>query len=73
MLDVHSKNLVQQINLKLLKKYPDHIVLSYINCSAEIKALSDVIVTSSNAAKIINTFPKIKRLSLHQIDILEII
>ena len=40
------------------KKYSDHIVLSYINCSAEIKALSDVIVTSSNAAKIINTFPK---------------
>ena len=40
------------------KKYPDHIVLSYINCSAEIKALSDIIVTSSNAAKIINTIPK---------------
>ena len=44
------------------KKYPDHIVLSYINCSAEIKALSDVIVTSSNAAKIINTFPKNKKI-----------
>ena len=29
------------------KKYPDHIVLSYINCSAEIKALSDIIVTLS--------------------------
>ena len=29
------------------KKYPDHIVLSYINCSAEIKALSDIIVTSN--------------------------
>ncbi len=37
---------------------PDHIVLSYINCSAEIKALSDIIVTSSNAAKIINSLPK---------------
>ena len=45
------------------KKYPDHIVLSYINCSAEIKALSDVIVTSSNAAKIINTFPKNKKMN----------
>ena len=44
------------------KKYSDHIVLSYINCSAEIKALSDVIVTSSNAAKIINTFPKNKKI-----------
>ncbi len=44
---------------KLFKdKHPDHLVLSYINCSAEIKALSDIIVTSSNAAKIINTLPK---------------
>ena len=37
---------------------PHHIVLSYINCSAEIKAESDIIVTSSNAAKIINSLPK---------------
>ena len=44
------------------KKYPDHIVLSYINCSAEIKALSDIIVTSSNAAKIINSIPKNKKI-----------
>ena len=36
---------------KFKKSYPDHIVLSYINCSAEIKALSDIIVTSSNAEK----------------------
>ena len=40
---------------KFKKSYPDHIVLSYINCSAEIKALSDIIVTSSNAEKIINS------------------
>ena len=40
------------------KHHPDHIVLSYINCSAEIKALSDIIVTSSNAAKIIESLPK---------------
>ena len=39
-------------------KYPDHKVISYINCSAEIKALSDVIVTSSNAMKIVASFPK---------------
>ena len=39
------------------KKYPNHIVLSYINCSAEIKAESDIIVTSSNAGKIIDSMP----------------
>lgn len=36
---------------------PDHKVISYINCSAEIKALSDVICTSSNAMSIVNSFP----------------
>jgi quinolinate synthase len=36
--------------------HPDHVVLSYINCSAEVKALSDVIVTSSNAEKIVRGF-----------------
>lgn len=40
------------------KKYPDHVVISYINCSAEIKMLSDVICTSSNAVKIVESFPK---------------
>jgi quinolinate synthase len=39
-------------------QYPDHMVLSYINCSAEIKALSDIIVTSSNAVKIVEQLPK---------------
>ncbi len=38
---------------KWLEKYPDHTVVTYINCSAEVKALSDIICTSSNAAKII--------------------
>lgn len=38
-------------------RHPGHVVISYINCSAEIKALSDVIVTSSNAEKIVNSFP----------------
>ena len=38
-------------------QHPDHIVLSYINCSAEIKALSDIIVTSSNALKIVQSLP----------------
>ena len=40
------------------EKYPDHLVISYINCSAEVKALSDVICTSSNAEKIIESVPK---------------
>ncbi len=43
---------------KFIDKHPDHIVLSYINCSAEVKALSDIIVTSGNAVKIVNTLPK---------------
>lgn len=38
--------------------HPDHFVMSYINCSAEIKALSDVICTSSNALKILNRIPR---------------
>lgn len=38
-------------------QHPDHIVISYINCSAEIKALSDIICTSSNAVKIVNQIP----------------
>jgi quinolinate synthase len=43
---------------KFKEKYPEHIVISYINCSAEIKALSDIICTSSNAVKIVESFPK---------------
>ncbi|HEY9340871.1 MAG TPA: quinolinate synthase NadA, partial [Hanamia sp.] len=39
-------------------KYPDHVVITYINCSAGMKALSDVICTSSNAQAIIESFPK---------------
>jgi quinolinate synthase len=41
-------------------RYPEHIVISYINCSAEVKALSDIICTSSNAEKIIESVPKEK-------------
>jgi quinolinate synthase len=44
---------------KLFKdKYPDHIVITYINCSAGMKALSDIICTSSNAEKIIESLPR---------------
>lgn len=41
-----------------LKQYPNHTVISYINCSAEIKALSDIICTSSNAVKIVSSLPE---------------
>lgn len=43
---------------KFKEKHPDHLVISYINCSAGIKALSDIICTSSNAEKIIESVPK---------------
>jgi quinolinate synthase len=43
---------------KFKEEHPDHVVVSYINCSAGIKALSDVIVTSSNARVIVECFPK---------------
>ncbi|MBD1866790.1 quinolinate synthase NadA [Cyanobacteria bacterium FACHB-471] len=38
--------------------HPDHLVVSYINCTAEIKAMSDIICTSSNAVQIVNQIPK---------------
>lgn len=40
------------------EKHPDHIVISYINCTAELKTLTDVVVTSTNAEQIVNEFPK---------------
>lgn len=43
---------------KFKEQHPDHIVISYINCSAGIKALTDVICTSSNAKAIVESFPK---------------
>ncbi len=43
---------------RFVRNHPDYKVISYINCSAEVKALSDVIVTSSNAMKIVDSFPK---------------
>lgn len=42
---------------EFLKKHPGHRVISYINCSAEIKAMSDIICTSSNAEKIVRSIP----------------
>lgn len=43
---------------KFIKEYPDHIVVSYVNTSAAVKALTDVVVTSSNARQIVEKLPK---------------
>ncbi len=43
-------------------KFPDAIVISYINCSAEIKTLSDIVCTSSNAKKIVESIPRDKKI-----------
>lgn len=40
------------------RQHPDHLVVSYINCTAAIKAMSDIICTSSNAVAIVNSLPK---------------
>lgn len=44
------------------EEHPDHLVVTYINCSAEVKTLSDVICTSSNAVQIIESMPKDQKL-----------
>jgi quinolinate synthase len=47
---------------EFLNHHPDHVVISYINCTAEIKAMSDIICTSSNAVKIVNSVPSDKKI-----------
>lgn len=47
---------------KFKEQYPDHLVISYINCSAGIKALSDIICTSSNAQKIVESLPAYQKI-----------
>ena len=43
---------------KFIKAHPEHLVITYINCSSEIKAMSDIVCTSSNALKIVESVPK---------------
>jgi len=43
---------------KFKKNYPDHLVITYVNCSAELKALSDIVCTSSNTVQIVQSLPK---------------
>ncbi len=47
---------------KFKEKHPDHVVVSYINCTAELKTLTDICCTSSNAEIIINSIPKDKEI-----------
>jgi quinolinate synthase len=43
---------------KFKENYPDHLVITYVNCTAELKALSDIVCTSGNAVQIVETLPK---------------
>lgn len=43
---------------KFKEKYPDHLVITYVNCTAELKALSDIVCTSTNAVQIVESIPK---------------
>src|SRR6202000_2973084 len=43
---------------KFKENYPDHLVITYVNCTAELKALSDIVCTSSNAVAIVESLPK---------------
>ncbi|WP_075603835.1 quinolinate synthase NadA [Saccharicrinis aurantiacus] len=47
---------------KFINQYPDHKVVTYVNTSAEIKALSDIVVTSTNAKAIVDSFPADEKL-----------
>lgn len=43
---------------KFKEQYPDHLVITYVNCTAELKAMSDIVCTSTNAVQIVQSLPK---------------
>ncbi len=43
---------------KFIQQYPDHTVISYINCTAAVKTMTDIVVTSGNAVQIVEALPK---------------
>lgn len=43
---------------KFKERYPDHLVITYVNCTAELKAMSDIVCTSTNAVQIVESLPK---------------
>ncbi|MCF8309612.1 MAG: quinolinate synthase NadA [Bacteroidales bacterium] len=43
---------------KFVNKYPDHMVISYVNCTAAVKTMTDLVVTSGNAVKLVDALPK---------------
>ena len=43
---------------KFKEQYPDHLVITYVNCTAELKAMTDIVCTSSNAIQIVESLPK---------------
>lgn len=69
--DCPMAHMVDELKIKEVREqYPDVSVVCYVNSTAEIKALSDVCVTSSNALKIVKNLPN-KDISLFRITILE--
>lgn len=47
---------------KFKEQYPDHLVITYVNCTAELKALSDIVCTSSNAVEIVESLPLVQKI-----------
>lgn len=53
-----SESCLPDLFQKFINQHPNHIVITYVNCSAEIKAMSDIVCTSANAVKIVESIPE---------------